>query len=239
MARIDAVVFDWGGTLTPITEVDLVEVWRSAARLLNAERADELAVALHAAERAIWDATNEDCRSGQVVDVVRAATADRGLAAVDDAAMAVAVSAYLAEWVPYSASRPDAAQVLETLRNLGFRTGLLSNTHWPRDWHEQRLVDDGLTELLDAAVFTSDLEYRKPHPAAFGAVLDALDVAPDRAVFVGDRMHDDMFGAASVGMRTIWIRNTASPTWEVQPDAVVDSLAEVIGVVEAWSAATP
>jgi HAD superfamily hydrolase (TIGR01509 family) len=234
---IEAVVFDWGGTLTPIAEVDLVEVWRSASRLLAAERAEELAVALRATELAIWEATIADCRSGRVVDVVRAAMADCGLPHADDAAIAAAVSAYLAAWVPHTAAHPDATKVLETLRNLGFRTGLLSNTHWPRDWHEARLVDDGLSELLDASVFTSDLEYRKPHPAAFGAVLEKLDVAPDRAVFVGDRMHDDMFGAASVGMRTIWIRNQSSMSWDVEPDAVVDSLAEVVGVVERWSAA--
>jgi putative hydrolase of the HAD superfamily len=158
-----------------------------------------------------------------------------GLAPSDDVVTA-AVRAYLAEWVPHSAARPESATVLETLRNLGFRIGLLSNTHWPRDWHEQRLADDGLVDLLDAAVFTSDLEYRKPHPAAFRAVLDALNVAPEHAVFVGDRMHDDIFGAASTGMRTIWIRNAASPSWEVAPDAAVDSLPEVVGVVERWSA---
>jgi HAD superfamily hydrolase (TIGR01509 family) len=232
---IEAVVFDWGGTLTPIADVDLVEVWRSAAGLLAAERAEDLVVALHATELAIWDATIESCRSGQVVDVVRAAMADCGLAVADDAALAAAVAAYLAEWVPHTRTRADARKVLETLRNLGFRTGLLSNTHWPRDWHEERLVDDGLSGLLDAAVFTSDLEYRKPHAAAFGAVLDALDVAPERAVFVGDRLHDDVYGAHSMGMRTIWIRNGAWMSWDVEPDAVVDSLADVVEVVERWS----
>jgi putative hydrolase of the HAD superfamily len=234
---IEAVVFDWGGTLTPITEVDLVKVWRSAARLLDAERAEELAVALHAAEVAIWEATIEDCRSGRVVDVVRTAMSSCGLVNADDAAIAAAITAYLAEWVPHSVAHPDAVKVLETLRNLGFRTGLLSNTHWPREWHEERLVDDGLTDLLDAAVFTSDLEYRKPHATAFGAVLDGLGVEPEQTVFVGDRMHDDVFGAHAIGMRTIWIRNQASMSWDVEPDAVIDSLAEVVGVVERWSAA--
>jgi putative hydrolase of the HAD superfamily len=233
---IEAVVFDWGGTLTPITEVDLVEVWRSAARMLAAQRADELTAALYAAERAMWDDTADHFRSGRVVDVVTGAMSERGVNATDDV-VAAAVSTYLAEWVPHSAAQPDAVKVLERLRNLGFRTGLLSNTHWPREWHEERLVDDGLTDLLDAAVFTSDLEYRKPHPTAFGAVLDRLGVEPEQAVFVGDRMHDDVFGAHSIGMRTIWIRNQASMSWDVEPDAVVDSLAEVVGVVEGWSAA--
>jgi putative hydrolase of the HAD superfamily len=236
--EIEAVVFDWGGTLTPIADVDMVGVWRPAARLLAAERSEELAAALQATELAIWEATIDSCRSGQVVDVVRAAMADCGLAVAADAALAAAVAAYLAEWVPHTRAHPDAPKVLETLRNLGFRTGLLSNTHWPRDWHEERLVDDGLSVLLDAAVFTSDLDYRKPHATAFGAVLDALDVEPEHAVFVGDRLHDDVYGAGSIGMRTIWIRNGAWMSWDIEPDAVVDSLAEVVGVVERWSAAS-
>jgi putative hydrolase of the HAD superfamily len=232
---IEEVVFDWGGTLTPITEVDLVDVWRSAASLLAVERAQELTDALYAAERAIWDATVEDCRSGRAVDVVRTAMASCGLSVADDA-VAAAVSAYLAEWLPHSVAQPAARQVLQSVRDRGLRTGLLSNTHWPRDWHEERLVDDGLVDLLDVRVYTSDLEYRKPHAAAFGAVLDALDVRADRAVFVGDRMHDDMFGAHAMGMRTIWIRNAAWESWDVEPDAVVDSLAQVVDVVDRWSA---
>jgi putative hydrolase of the HAD superfamily len=234
---IEAVVFDWGGTLTPIRHVDLVEVWRSAAAVLAPDRTQEVTDALYAAERAVWDATEEDFRSGLVVDVVRSATSACHVSDLDDEVVAAAVAAYLAEWLPHSVAQPAAREVLESLRARGLRTGLLSNTHWPREWHEERLVDDGLVELLDAAVFTSDLEYRKPHAAAFGAVLDALDVPADRAVFVGDRMHDDMFGAHAIGMRTIWIRNAASPSWDVEPDAVVDTLAGVVGVVDRWSAA--
>jgi HAD superfamily hydrolase (TIGR01509 family) len=233
---IEAVVFDWGGTLTPISEVDLVEVWRSAARLLSVDRTDELTDALYAAERAMWDDAADHFRSGLVVDVVRSAMSQCGLE-LTDAALAAAVAAYLAEWLPHSAAQPAARPVLQAVRDRGLRTGLLSNTHWPREWHEERLVDDGLTDLLDAAVFTSDLEYRKPHATAFEKVLDRLGVEPEQAVFVGDRMYDDVFGAHSIGMRTIWIRNQASMSWDVEPDAVVDSLAEVVGVVERWSAA--
>jgi putative hydrolase of the HAD superfamily len=68
-------------------------------------------------------------------------------------------------------------------------------------------------------------------------VLDALGVEPEHAVFVGDRLHDDVFGASSIGMRTIWLRNGAWMSWDVEPDAVVDSLAEVVTVVDGWSAA--
>ena len=46
---LEAVVFDWGGTLTPFHDVDLLDLWRAAARRLAPERAEEVAAALLAA----------------------------------------------------------------------------------------------------------------------------------------------------------------------------------------------
>jgi HAD superfamily hydrolase (TIGR01509 family) len=233
---IEAVVFDWGGTLTPIFSMDPVQVWVDAARLIAPDRVPELAAALATAQQDVWDTTMDSARSARVVEIVAAALAACDLPATDDEVMASAVAAYLGEWVPHAGAHRSAADVLRALRNRGLRTGLLSNTHWPAEWHEERLVADGLTDLLDARIYTSDLDYRKPHPQAFAAVLSALDVQPSRTVFVGDRLHDDIYGAAGLGMRTIWIRNDTMPGFAVEPDAVVDSLAEVVGVVERWSA---
>ena len=42
--------------------------------------------------------------------------------------------------------------MLHDLRARGLRTGLLSNTHWPRHVHEEWLERDGLLHLLDARV---------------------------------------------------------------------------------------
>ena len=124
--------------------------------------------------------------------------------------------------------------MLEALRSRGLRTGLLSNTHWPQHVHEEYLERDGLLHLLDARVYTSDLEHVKPHPDAFNALLEAVGVAPTDAVFVGDRLHDDISGAAAVGMRTVWVRNDAVPKADVVPDAAIDHLKELLEVVDDW-----
>jgi putative hydrolase of the HAD superfamily len=234
-STIDGVVFDWGGTLTPIPEVDPLQVWESAARLLAPDRAAALAGALARAQEEVWSSTVESGRSARVAEIVAAAMTAAGLPAAADEGVAAAVSAYLGEWVPHSAARHDAATVLLALRDRGYRIGLLSNTHWPAQWHDERLVADGLADLLDARVYTSDLDYRKPHPAAFTAVLSRLGIEPQRAVFVGDRLHDDVFGAQATGMRAIWIRNRAWESWDVEPDAVVDELGEVVGVIDRWA----
>jgi putative hydrolase of the HAD superfamily len=230
---IEAVLFDWGGTLTTFHSVDLIDAWRVAAQVLAPDRVEEVASALLRAEREIWARTTTTMRSATTSEVLRSAGAAVGLP-VEAALHERAVASYLDSWSPTSNARADAVDVMAALRDRGLRTGLLSNTHWPRQQHEEWLRRDGLLELLDARVYTSDLEFVKPHPEAFGALLEAVGVAPEAAIFVGDRLHDDVHGAKSVGMRGVWLRNDAVPGYDVVPDAVIDELGELVGVVDGW-----
>jgi putative hydrolase of the HAD superfamily len=231
---VRAVLFDWGGTLTTFHSVDMIDAWQVAADVLAPERADEVAAALLDAEREIWSRTTTTMRSATTGDVLRAASAAVALP-VEEALHEKAVASYLDHWAPTSVARPDARRTLHALRDRGLRTGLLSNTHWPRAVHEEWLARDGLLDLLDARLYTSDLEYMKPHPAAFTALLDAVGVAAADAVFVGDRLHDDVWGAKQLGMRGVWVRNDAVPSYDVEPDGVIESLEELVGLVDGWT----
>ena len=53
-ARVDAVLFDWGGTLTPWHSLDLVAQWYHYAQVYDAAHAKELAQRLFDAEESIW-----------------------------------------------------------------------------------------------------------------------------------------------------------------------------------------
>jgi putative hydrolase of the HAD superfamily len=233
-AAVRAVLFDWGGTITRFHNVDMLDGWLVAAKVLAPERADEVAAALLAAERDVWARTTSTLQSATTAEVLRNAAAAVGLP-VDDLLHDDAVAAYLEHWAPTTYPREDAQPVLSALRERGLRLGLLSNTHWPRDWHEELLSRDGLLDLLEARVYTSDLEHVKPHPEAFRELLRQVGVEPHEAVFVGDRQHDDIAGAAALGMRTVWMRNDVVPAADVEPDAVVDELSELVAVVEAWT----
>jgi putative hydrolase of the HAD superfamily len=59
--------------------------------------------------------------------------------------------------------------------------------------------------------------------------MTALGVS--RAVFVGDRLYDDVWGAQQAGLPAVWVRNGRTPHHDVQPDAVIDRLAELPAVV--------
>jgi putative hydrolase of the HAD superfamily len=233
---VRAVLFDWGGTLTTFHSVDMLDAWQVAAEVLAPDRADEVAAALLDAEREIWSRTTTTMRSATTAEVLRAAGVAVGLP-VEEALHDKAVASYLDHWAPTSVARRDARPTLHALRDRGLRTGLLSNTHWPRAVHEDWLARDGLLDLLDARIYTSDLEHVKPHPAAFTALLDEVGVAPEEAVFVGDRLYDDVWGAKQLGMRGVWVRNDAVPSYDVEPDGVVDSLTELVALLDGWTVA--
>ena len=61
----------------------------------------------------------------------------------------------------------------------------------------------GLAERLDFSVFSSEVGTRKPHAAIFERALEALGVRPENALFVGDRLYEDVRGSGEMGMRTV------------------------------------
>lgn len=232
---IEAVVFDWGGTLSVHADVDLLDLWRVAAEHLAPGHAVELTERLLAVEAESWALTATTRRSTTLATLLRRATRELGLDVVD-AVHEEAAERYLDSWTPHIRHDPHAGDALRALRARGLRIGLLSNTHWPRAFHEHFLARDGLDALIDARCYTSELEWVKPHPAAFTSALDALGVAdPARAVFVGDRPYDDIHGARSAGLRAVLRPNADVPPYDVEPDARIAELAELLPLIDGWS----
>jgi len=222
---VAAVVFDWGGTLTPWHTIELAEAWR-ALRL-----GDDAAERLLAAEETVWARARQTQRSGTMDEVFAAAGVTAGPQEIAE---------YYAWWEEHSYTDPDVRPLWGQLRSRGIRIGVLSNTLWPRTEHDRVFRRDGVADLIDAAVYTSEIEWTKPHPAAFHAVLDALGgIAPEDAVFVGDRPWDDIAGAKGVGMRAVLLPHSEIPAYQEgpvrgEPDAVVTRLAEVLSLVDSW-----
>ncbi|MGH9163992.1 MAG: HAD family hydrolase [Acidimicrobiales bacterium] len=226
-------VFDWGGTLTPYADVEMGDMWRLAARRLAPGREDEVCARLVAVEEASWARIAVDQRSTTLNALLVAASDDLGLD-VAEVVLDEAATCHLDSWTPHVRHDADAAPTLAALRAAGLAVALLSNTHWPRAFHERFLERDGLAGLIDVRGYTSEMERTKPHHDAFAAVLGALGVEAPDAVFVGDRPYDDIFGAAALGMRTVLRPNAAVAAYDVVPDATIGRLAEVVDVIAGW-----
>lgn len=236
---IRAVIFDWGGTLTPWHDVDLVSQWYAYAVSYDPVSAASLARRLCQREVARWDEHLESA-GARGPGALEALFLEEGID-TSSARHLRALGAYLDFWAPHTGADPEAQGLLSALRARGYRVGVLSNTLWPRAHHEEVFARDGLDGCIDAAVYSSELPVAKPHREAFLAVLDALGVRAEEAVFVGDRMWDDIHGAKEMGMRAIWIPHSRIPADQTvdtgsAPDAIAASLSDVLSIVEGWQA---
>ena len=123
----------------------------------------------------------------------------RGMGGEADTARACAVE-IVREWERHDnfTLYEDALPVLEHLRGLGLRLGLVSNGQ--RDLQEFA-AHHGLD--VDVAVGSRAHGRTKPHASIFEAALRSLEVAPADAAMVGDSPADDVAGARALGMRAI------------------------------------
>jgi putative hydrolase of the HAD superfamily len=232
---IEGVIFDWGGTLTlPIEVIYEIDTWGEAARHLDPDKHEELAVRLGTIEAELWEISRTTQKSAHLEDLIAAVVEEFGIEMAEDS-LAYATTHHLDAIRPHIEHDPDAREVLTALRDRGLRIGLLSNTLWPEEFHESLLEEAGLKDLIDARLYTSHMEYTKPHAEAFRAALRALGITdPGRAVFVGDRPYDDISGAQRAGLRTIHRPNELVPPHDVEPDAVIGDLRALVAVVDDW-----
>lgn len=127
----------------------------------------------------------------------------------------------------------DAPQVLGQLKVKGFKLGLVSNTIFPGDFHRRELSRFDLIDFFDSLLFSCEVGFKKPHPAIFREALEALEVRPEEAVFIGDRLKEDIAGPKSLGIRTILkLRGGRDYSDDVEPEASIEKLVELPEVIE-------
>ena len=116
--------------------------------------------------------------------------------------------------------------------------------------HKNRWWQTADGPLLDAGAFVAGLEYAaqveaeivgKPTAAYFESALAELDSTPSEAVMVGDDVEADIGGAKQIGMRGVLVRTgkfrpAALEEADPQPDAVLDSIAELPAWIEGEAA---
>jgi putative hydrolase of the HAD superfamily len=136
-------------------------------------------------------------------------------------------------WTPARRLGATTHALLESLRARGLRLALVSNAFDPPPLLHRDLERMGVAQRLDAAVFSSEVGKRKPHPAIFERALEAVGVEPQRALFVGDALIQDVGGASALGMRTVqalWFRADDVPD-APEPDYQAFTQLDVLNVV--------
>jgi putative hydrolase of the HAD superfamily len=236
---IRAVLFDWGDTLMEFAfDEELVKASHRAG--LRAIGREDLDITEHFRERfeplfAVPGTIEEIEYPGFVRDIL----GDFGVE-ISDEELNRFLDAEHKAWAPARRLGGTTHALLDALRARGIRLGLVSNAFDPGWLLHQDLDEMGIGERIDFAVFSSEVGKRKPHPDIFRRALEALEVGPERAVFVGDRLFEDVRGAGEVGMTTVqalWFRADEHPDGR-EPDFQAFTQMDVLNVVSRLNSET-
>ena len=236
-----AVLFDWGDTLMHFAyDPALIESGHRAGleAIGHDGIPDVAAVAAHFREHyepLFWvpGAVEEIEYPG----LVRRLLSDFDIAVADDE-LERFLEAEHAAWEPARQLGANTHALLESLRGLGLKLALVSNAFDPGWLLHRDLEQMGLAERLDFSVFSSEVGKRKPDRAIFERALEALAVAPEEAMFVGDRLFEDVRGAGELGMTTVqalWFRADDHPDGR-EPDYQAFTEMDVLNVARRLAA---
>lgn len=128
--------------------------------------------------------------------------------------------------------RPGTVETLSTLRDLGYRVGLISNCS------EEVSALWGSTPfapLVDTAVLSYDVRLAKPDPRIYEMAVEGLGVAAEECLYVGDGTSNELSGASKAGMTAVLMRapydqtDGARENWAGER---ISDVREVLGLLE-------
>lgn len=182
-----------------------------------------------------WNEAKQTWAGVALADVLRETLAAVGL---EPAQVDIDTLLHVYEWEPVPGVRPfpDTLPVLQTLKQQGYKIGLVTNAMQPMWMRDVELEHYGILPYLDARITSGDTGHMKPHPAIYERILALLDVDdPDQAVFVGDRPENDIAGANDVGLTSVLItpNHLQYDLKNVQPDYTINRLADLLPILAA------
>ncbi len=123
---------------------------------------------------------------------------------------------------------PEVHETLRTLRDQGFRLGVISN------WQcglVHFCTDLQLTGYFDTILSSAELGIDKPDGRIFAEACRRLGVAPERTAHVGDTFVDDYEGARDAGLTPVLVNRTGVPAPPIE--RVIQSLSQLSRVLRA------
>ncbi|MBK8050316.1 MAG: HAD family hydrolase [Anaerolineales bacterium] len=162
---------------------------------------------------------------------------------MDPTVLRTAVDLFYAPEMTAWVLAPDALSMLSSLRNAGYRLALLANHNCDRVF--QRAIDYlGIRNYFDVCLSSASVEYRKPDSRFLNIVVERWGAMPHEVIVVGDSIAQDVRAGLALGAWTILVSSGVAPqvahdnlrfAQEFPPDATIDALSEIPGLVQTWS----
>jgi putative hydrolase of the HAD superfamily len=125
---------------------------------------------------------------------------------------------------------PHVREVLDILRG---RYPLALVTDAQSAYTRGELHKVGLLDYFDPIVISGDHGFRKPDRRLFQFALDGMGMAAENALYVGNDMHRDIFGAREAGMPTVLFESGQGTTayLDCVPDYRITDLRDLLKIL--------
>lgn len=194
---VRAVVFDIGGVLELVPEMDFDRSWEARLGLPAGE-----------IRRRLGDLWAGGAIGTCTEQMIHEATCDR-LGVSEEQAGAMIEDM----WVQYLGVANE--ELIDYLRQLRprFRTGLLSNSAVGAREREQEKY--GFAELVDEIIYSHEVGMSKPDPRIYELTCARLGVRPDEMVFLDD-VEPIVASARDAGIRAVHYRDNVTAIAEIE-----------------------
>jgi len=239
---IRAVAFDVNGTMVKILADDDEErIFRAAAHFLTYQGID---LHRHELREIYFHIMKEQLRASRekypefdVVGIWRGIIEDHGtdFTRALPAGKLKQMPLFLAEMCRGVSRRrlglyPYVCEVLHVLRE---RYPLALVTDAQSTYARGELHKVGLLGYFDPIIVSGDHGYRKPDGRLFQLALDGMGVAAENALFVGNDMHRDIFGAREAGLTTVMFNSDqgAKAYRDCAPDYTITDFRDLLPIL--------
>ena len=119
---------------------------------------------------------------------------------------------------------PGVAHMLRELRGQGLRLGIITNGGAAPQL--DKIVNSGLSDLVDCYLVSARFGARKPDRSIFEYMAAQLGLSPRESWFVGDDPYADIWGSKQCGYSAAWVERFTAWPKELPPcyDAHIDSV---------------
>jgi putative hydrolase of the HAD superfamily len=156
---------------------------------------------------------------------------------ITDEAVETITKAHMAQLQEAFEVRPEVLKVLDWAKTR-YRTAMISNFAYAPALYES-LDHFGIRSAFETIIVSAEVGWCKPHRIIFDCAFEKMGIRPSEALFMGDQLYIDVYGALNAGMDVVWIE-TERQDWlppEVQvptckPTYTVRLISEVIDLLE-------
>ncbi|MHC4624329.1 MAG: HAD family hydrolase [Planctomycetota bacterium] len=137
-------------------------------------------------------------------------------------------------------AEPETAETLRTLKKMGLKLGIVSNTFVNGSSLEKHLEQLGLLDFFTVKVYSYEFDFRKPNVRILKAAAERIGELFENIMFVGDRIDKDIKPAVKVGMPAVLKaaytndgKKTPKGAWKIS------RLSELPALIQKINAKTP